>query len=278
MPDPYLKQALDALNKAIETEKRSRQIIDSLGPAVTKTLEPTLAEMNHNITGLSTVIVNAIRAIKVRAPEVNIPEVKVPKPEVTVNYTPPNINVPTPQVTVDYTPPEVKIPTIKVPTPKVTVKNDLKGIETRIKGISDAISKQEIVFPEYDLKKDFNPKNPMPVTLYDPDGKPHLWIEGGRGGSNDIKRSATGFYGAVDVATTATQIVGDNRSRKGIVFTHEANDTVYIGLDENVTTSTGFPVLSNQGNPFEYYTGAVYAIISTGAASSTISVRYQEVI
>lgn len=84
-----------------------------------------------------------------------------------------------------------------------------------------------------------------------------------------------GAYGAVTVSTTATLIRAANSARNSLKITNVSTETVYIGFDSSVTTSTGFPILTQDVYDFagnDLYTGAVYGIVG----ASTSSIRYTE--
>ena len=52
-------------------------------------------------------------------------------------------------------------------------------------------------------------------------------------------------YGAFSVGATATLISAANPQRKGLMIFNNSSSTLYIGMDSNVTTSTGYPILQN---------------------------------
>ena len=94
-PNDPLKVAKDALDRAIESEKRSRKILESVGPAVISSLSPLFAQLKEAISRLK---VDVSPVVKVN-PEIKIPPIIVPTPrytppDVIVNYTPPKINIP----------------------------------------------------------------------------------------------------------------------------------------------------------------------------------------
>lgn len=95
--DP-LKYASEALGKAIETEKRNRKLLDSIGPAIIQALSPVLSRIETAVSRMK-VDVNPVIEVnpEIKAPEVivnvpDFPEVIVPAP--IVNYTPPAIHIP----------------------------------------------------------------------------------------------------------------------------------------------------------------------------------------
>jgi hypothetical protein len=78
--------------------------------------------------------------------------------------------------------------------------------------------------------------------------------------------------GQVSVAATATQIIGSNSARQGVLITNPSTSvTVYIGAS-GVTASTGaiLPPLSSVVIPV---TGPIYGIVS----SSTQNVSFLEI-
>lgn len=77
-------------------------------------------------------------------------------------------------------------------------------------------------------------------------------------------------YGAVSITATATQIVDTKSFRRGILIVNNSSVTVYLGMDSNVTTVNGLPLLpqdrfENAGY-LELWRGAMYGIVSTGTA------------
>lgn len=91
----------------------------------------------------------------------------------------------------------------------------------------------------------------------------------------DKARSASGLTGAVELITTARQIIAANTSRKSIIFVHDASNTVYIGLSSALTTGSlgnGFPLVANQIASFDDYTGAVFGALDTG----NVKIKYIE--
>ena len=98
-----LKLASDALSKAIDSEKRSKKFMESIGPAIIQALSPVLSRIENAVSNLKVEIQPNINI----SPEVRIPEIKIPDIRV------PDIEVPTPIV--NYTPPKIIIPDIKMP-------------------------------------------------------------------------------------------------------------------------------------------------------------------
>ena len=86
------------------------------------------------------------------------------------------------------------------------------------------------------------------------------------------RTSSTGSYGSVSVGTSATQILASNSNRKALIIYNNGDTTVYIGLDSNVTTTSGMPLPPYAYMHVKDYTGPVYGIVSSGSAD----VRYVE--
>ena len=87
--------------------------------------------------------------------------------------------------------------------------------------------------------------------------------------------SSTGEVGAVSVGTSATLIKAAKSDRVSLKITNGGTETVYIGFDSGVTTSNGFPILTQDVLDFsgnDLYTGVVYGIVGTGSSD----VRYLE--
>ena len=86
--------------------------------------------------------------------------------------------------------------------------------------------------------------------------------------------TANASYNAVSVTGTATLVKAALTTRKSIVITHEtAGETLYIGKNSSVTTSTGIPIEQHQYIGWDDYEGDVYAI----SDGTTVSARYFEV-
>jgi len=281
-----LQRMNEALRKAVESEKRNQRFLASLGPAIVEILRPTLNQVQDSMVSIA----NAVRGIQVTAPDVKIPESKAPN--VTVN--PPDVRnieksaaaVTTAVANIEAALAELEIPApivkpeINVKAPNVVVKPpSMKMLTKQITELKKAFSKQKpadlvVDIPEYTKQK------PMPTMLIDPLGKPWVPTTGGGGRSGGIfesKKRDLGRYAAVDIATTATEILPATATRLSVVLTHEDDDPIYVGYNSSVTTANGTPVVANQGLTFDNYTGGIHAIISTGASSSTISIRYLEV-
>ena len=152
MPNDPLKFASDALGKAIDTEKRNRKLLDSIGPAIIQALRPTLERIESAVSRIKVdvkpqVVVNP----EVKMPNINIPDVIVPE-----------IHVPTPIV--NYTPPAINIPKIDMPD------------EMNIKGWVSLMG--------VDLE------HPLPVQLRNADGSPFSFdgvsVSGGSGGMRHV--------------------------------------------------------------------------------------------
>ncbi len=250
--DEALQEANKALDDAIEQKKRNQEFMRSVGPAVVEALRPSLNEIR-----------DTLKSLKIELPVFNLPKIDVPHTTVDVNF--PDFEIPTPQV--NYTPPVIKMPAVKVPKPEVTVNFDASKIKF------PKVEMPEFNFPkrmEVGLDK-YNDYFGLPVKVLNQITLPSVPR------IMDKPRNNKGGYDGTSVSTTATLIRNDNGGRKSVAFTHEASaDTVYFGLDANVTTINGLPIVANQIFGVDDYTGPLYAIISTGAASSTISVRYFE--
>mgnify|MGYP003635498518 CR=1 FL=1 len=79
----------------------------------------------------------------------------------------------------------------------------------------------------------------------------------------------------VSVTTSATSIISasDKKRRTGLIIrNNEASATVFLGEDNTVTTSNGYPLLAgtelkleNNGGSYQFlYRGAVFGIVASG--------------
>lgn len=89
-------------------------------------------------------------------------------------------------------------------------------------------------------------------------------------------------YGNVTVTTSAGVLVAENKRRTALKIYHNGSTTIYVGSDNSVTTSNGYPLpagaeltldidTDKRTNEETLYTGDIYAI---GTGSDDI--RYWE--
>ena len=89
--------------------------------------------------------------------------------------------------------------------------------------------------------------------------------------SNKTALSDVGSYDTVSVGTTATLIEAKNLHRVSFtVVNSDAAATVYLGMDDQVTTANGLPVVAGASFTEDYYVGDIYAIVGSG----TVDLRY----
>lgn len=80
-------------------------------------------------------------------------------------------------------------------------------------------------------------------------------------------------YSVVSVSGTAIQIVASNLERKGVIIVNNGAGTAYFGMDANVTTSNGLPVIANGSlNLTGLYDAWRGAIFSVSASTSDLRV------
>src|SRR3990167_5608684 len=114
--DP-IQYAKDALDKAIETERRNKRFLEAIGPAIVSgivsALEPMLRKITDHLKHNSSEVRDAVSKVEmhptfqvpdIKVPDIKLPEIKVPDVYVTV----PPIKVPESKVTVNV--PPIKIP------------------------------------------------------------------------------------------------------------------------------------------------------------------------
>ncbi len=79
-------------------------------------------------------------------------------------------------------------------------------------------------------------------------------------------------YGNVSVGNTATLIVPQNPRRQELRFVnYSTSPDCFLGMDNNVTTTTGFPLMAGSEQDASRsmgstYLGDVYGIVSSGNA------------
>lgn len=191
--DP-LEQANQALDRAIDTERRNKLFIESIGPAIVNSLAPVIAESlkvlelteDRNkifmesigpsiVNSIRPVIQESIKNIGVNVKQI-IPEIKQP----IVNVAAPIVNVP--ESVVNVTVPPIKIPPIKVPRSDVKVTMATKELTNEVKKVTQAIKAQPI--PIFNTP-DYTFKQPIPAIMVDAKGKP---MDLGGGQRVDIKK------------------------------------------------------------------------------------------
>lgn len=87
-------------------------------------------------------------------------------------------------------------------------------------------------------------------------------------------------FNTVTIGPSATQIVGANPQRIGLIIVNTSTTVpIYVGQDNTVTAANGIPILpqgnlteQNGGGGTEMYYGPVFGIPSSG----TVDVRYWE--
>src|SRR3990167_10927 len=210
MPLDPLKIAKESLGKAIETEKRNRKLLESIGPAVIDALQPILQGLKEAVSLLR---VDVTPIVEVN-PEIKIPEIRIPDIKVPDIYVP-EIVVPEPKVTVNV--PPIKIPEIIMPE------------EMNVRGWVSLMG------------VDIN--NPLPVQLRDAKGNPVNLFEnltqivGGGGGGN-----MRGFIQIKGVtgSTGADLLNADNRLRVSV-------ETGGSGLTDAELRASAVPVAQVSG-------------------------------
>lgn len=189
--DP-LQLANEALDKAIDTEKRNKAFLTSIGPSIVNALSPALEGLKEAVSKLKVDVKPIV--------EVN-PEFKIPKAEVTVNQDPIDTsgieralrdafgNFRLPESKINYNP-NIQVPPMKWPEGNMPI----EGIVT-LKGVDRT--------------------SPLPVELRDSKGNPvsldvQNYIGGSGGGKGIVKVS-----GIINSALS-DYINADNRLRVSV--------------------------------------------------------------
>lgn len=84
---------------------------------------------------------------------------------------------------------------------------------------------------------------------------------------------ANGSFGAVDVSTTAVEVLPDNPDREGLLIQVIDGGPVFIGFDSTVSTTSGVRLPSDVEYAEGAYTGPLFGVTGSGTAD----VRFQEV-
>jgi len=242
--DKDLQEINKTLERALEEQKHNTKFVELLTTSLNGLLGPFIQEMKFVVSQmrLPDVKVPDVYVPEIKLPIINIPEIKVPDIHVTVpDIKAPNVIVPEIKVPVVNVPPLeqpeiiVKVPSIRVPRPHVTVKLP-KNLElTRgLKEIKDAISKQEIVFPE-PVRHTFS--KPLPVILTDDKGKPYIASMGG--GTRTIAQMLKNEGGLI-----ASFGLGASNTALRVVNASDAATSVTVS---GFTSTLGVNILNSDG-------------------------------
>jgi len=251
-----LKQAKDALDRALQEKKLTQEFMRNLGPAVIDVLQPVLQELANNSKLSKEELLKAIEGIKIDVPksdipqaqvDVRIPEIKVPTPQVTVNV--PDIKVP------EFK--EIKLPKIVVPKPKVTV--NVPPIK-----VPDVIMPEEMNVKGWVSLMGVDLNNPLPVQLRDNKGNPVNLIEnltqinsaGGGGRTNNVTVRQLDIHSIGDgiqtaIAGTAIVLTTSSISCKRIHIMGRTQNTDYVVVGSSTVvaaeeTRRGIPLSAGQ--------------------------------
>lgn len=234
MKDP-LELAKEALDKAIQTEKRNQSLLASIGPAIIDSLRPVLDEILSTFKQTSSDIKQSISEIKIDSPEVNLPEIKLPDIHV------PEVKVPEPKVTVNV--PEIKIPEIKIPEIKVPpIKLPAFPKIPPFPKIPDIVMPEEMNIRGWVSLMGVDLNNPLPVQLRDAKGNPVNLFEnltsivGGSGGGKHDYLTIKGFGSSA----YSDYLNADNRLRVSV-------ETGGSGLTDNELRATAVPISQVSG-------------------------------
>ena len=252
--DP-LKLAKDALDKAIETEKRNRSLLASIGPAIIEIFTPVLNNLTAIFHQSHLELKEEISRIKIQVPEIKIPEIKVPEIKI------PEIKIPEANVRVEI--PEIKIPPIKVPKPEVTVNSPSINIP-KLEWPNDEMPIRGWVSL---MGVDLN--NPLPVQLRDAKGNPvNLFenitsISSGGGGArigrvsvNQLDITVVGDGRQTTTAGSRVQLSTTSIPCKKVTITALPNNTDLVVIGSNTVvassdTRRGHPLFTGSSITFD---------------------------
>lgn len=239
-PNDVLKIAKDALDKAIETEKKSKAFMASVGPAIISALQPSLRAIENALSGMK-VTVNP----EMRIPPITVPAPKYTPPDVIVNYTPPKIDIPFPKIDLST----LKIPELKWPKGNMPITGRVSLMDVNI-------------------------NNPLPVQLRDAKGNPVSLGGGGAtimggGGFREVNVTIVGSNGSLAAAlvdSSGNQYDGSNPLPTTLSSTSHLDVQQLSGsIDSvNVQQFAGNPAVAGGG----YQDNAIRVVHATDAVVS----------
>lgn len=183
-------------------------------------------------------------SLKVNIPDIHIPKIEIPKmPDIRI----PEIKIPKSEIKVTI--PDIKIPEIK--PPKVVMPDEMK------------------VTGEVGLR-DVDRKNPLPVILYDNEGKPQVWAMGG-GGRNkagDIVQLESGENAQRVAKASFSENFSATAVTTGLIV-REVSDfnTISVHVVSTGTSGSLVPQFSNDG---ANWVATTYYNIASGATGSSL--------
>lgn len=225
-PKDPLRLAKEALDKALETERRNKAFLASIGPAIADTIKSLFKDLIQSSKVSVDEFKDALSKVKIEVkpdikinPQIKIPEIRVPEAHVTVEI--PEINIPEARV-------NVNVPDIVMPD------------EMNIKGWINVMGFDRGLL-----------SNPLPVQLRDKDGKPVSLIENmtqvinaaSGGGKHDyftIKDIRSSSSSLIDQTENALRVTGNFATSGGQTFASDAvlsvNVIQHFGTDTAVNT------------------------------------------
>lgn len=251
LSDGELKKINDALTRAVDVERRNKQLLE------------VLTALANSLTSLPQHVMEAVSHIRVDAPE--IPKISVAPPVVNV-ASPKMPDIPPVKVEVDYKKlgegfvfdlPKPNI-TVKVPKPTVNVSMPTKALTNEMRAIKKAISTQQeafdrdIVIPEYTREK------PMPVIPLDALGKPWQPLSGARSAiSNMIRNQAN-----------VTAELGSGTSEQALRVVHATDAAMSVSIS-GFTTSIAVMLENADGTDYNSDNPLPITTVRSAAATTT---------
>ena len=251
MPKDLFNEANDALDKALDTERRNKRFIETVGPAVANSLRGVLADLLQAIGQIPGQVKQGVEGAKIKTdikiPDINMPAVQLPELTLPTMKAPkivfPEQKAPIVKVNV----PDVVVPEIKVPKPEVTVnvpalKTPIVNLNNNalikeIRSVVKAVSSQEVVFPEpTSIFDEVGFSKPLPVILTDAKGKPVVQYQSGGGSGHNANVQVEELFGTVGASMTNA----DNRLRVSL-------ETGGSGLTDSELRATSVPIKQVSG-------------------------------
>lgn len=246
MPKNPLDIAREALDQALATEKRNKQLLESIGPAIISALRPLFVQLENAISKLKVdVKPNVYVSPEIKIPAITVPPIQYRPPEVIVNYTPPKIEIPKLDL------PAFKIPDLKWPTNPMPIMGSVR-------------------LADIDLN------HPLPVQIRDAKGNPvslggqqAAMVMGNGGGGpnayimNDLLHPVPVTITSGAGSSTAAVLTNNDGT------TYNSDNPLPVTITSGAAATSAANIVDSGGVPYTGSNPFPVSIVSGGTATSS---------